>query len=103
MPTVVRKTGSIFILGTYVTSLALAVTYFFGSEVMASRDDRIGTEYVKEQMHDLKEQSVNLNDQMSEFIQFSYENRIMISTQQEKILGCKEDMAECKEFINKAR
>ena len=86
-----KKTGSIFILSTYITSIALAITYFFGSEVLASRDDRIETKYVKEQMIDLKKQATNLNDQMGEFIQFSWENRTLIKTLSVRVDSCNKD------------
>ena len=96
MSETVKKAGSIFILSTYITSIALAITYFFGSEVLASRDGRIETNYVKQQMVDLKSQSSNLNAQMAEFIQYSHENRIILTEHGVRISNCEDDIEECK-------
>ena len=89
MPTVVRKGGSYFILGTYVTSLALGVTYFLGGELLASHDNR------KEMIH--MQKSVDLvNDTMSSFITYSNENRLGIERLDVEISHCKVDIQECK-------
>jgi len=45
MPPAVQKTGSLFILGVYVTSLALAATLFFGREMLSFHDSKTQVEH----------------------------------------------------------
>ena len=98
MPDKIKKGGSWFILGTYVTALALAVTYFLGGELLASHDNRIVNIHMQETIDDNKAGIDSINNQMKEFIQFSNENRIVLSTQSVEIQHCKDNIKKCEEM-----
>jgi len=93
MPNIVRKGGSIFILSTYVTAIALAVTYFLGGELLASHDNRNTMVHMQKSID-------GVQDTMGEFIQFSNENRIVLTTHTVMITHCKERLDKCEERID---
>ena len=88
MPAVVKKGGSFFILGTYVTMIALAVTYFLGGELLASHDNR-------QSMVHMQLSIDNVQGTMKEFIAFSNENRITLTTHATLLQRCINDIEKC--------
>ena len=92
MPDKVKKAGSFFILSTYVTSLAIAVTLFGGGILKASYDD-------SKEIAAIQESSANIQTQMGELFKFHYDTQLKVKEHEVIIINCKEDIKDCQEHI----
>ena len=92
MPTVVKKVGSFFILGTYVTSIAIAVTIFGGTILKGAYDDN-------KDLIVIKEDTANIQTQMGELFKFHYDTQLQVKEHEVIINGCKEDIKECQKNV----
>jgi len=92
MPDKVKKAGSFFILSTYVTSLAIAVTLFGGGILKNSYDDN-------KEISSIKDSSENIQSQMGELFKFHYDTQLKVKEHDVVIKNCKSDIRDCQQHI----
>ncbi len=85
MPDKVKKAGSFFILSTYITSLAIAVSIFAGSVLKGAYDS-------SNEIDAIHKTTENIQEQMGELFQYHYSTLLMVKEHKILIKGCKEDI-----------
>ena len=89
MPDRVKKAGSFFILGTYVTSIAIAVTLFGGTVLKGAYDNNKDLEFFKSQME-------TMNQTMAESLVYIHDISEQTNTNLLKLQYCKGRVVECR-------
>ena len=92
MPDRVKKAGSWFILSTYVTSLAIAVSIFGAGILKNSYDDN-------KELESLQSVSENIQSQMGELFQFHYETKLKVMEHDILMIDCRKNIEKCQERV----
>ncbi len=91
MPSNMKRAGSFFILSTYVTSLAIAVTVFAGTILKDAYDSN-------KELKIIKTTTDNIQVQMGELFKYQYDSSLTIEENKLLIAKCKEDVSYCKKL-----
>jgi len=91
MPDNIKKVGSFFILSTYVTSLAIAVTIFAGTVLKGAYDS-------SNEVNAIHKTTKNIQVQMGELFQYHHDTLSIIKQHKLLINRCKQDITQCQDF-----
>ena len=94
MPDIIRRTGSMFLLGTYVTTIAIAATLFVGKEVLVIYSDRIEQREISETVKSLDNTLKAFSKEMHLITVDIHEHHLLLER-------CKERMDNCEQHLDK--
>ena len=103
MPEVVKKAGSwvsLSVIATsLVTSLSLAMLYFFGGGVVQARETKIEVPYIIKSVDHISMEVTLMSKKIDQMAEQRLSDRLAIMNHSAEMQRCKERMANCEDHV----